>query len=181
MLCPEPKRARTEAVEPSSGGSSAEDGENRSSVAVRRSPRERSAVHRFVAGPAHGQVHSFETARFHIVPPNGWHRFLWKMDCSALNTLKYNGELPPPAAPHACWMLPSSDEMAVRIAEIQPQLAAAGWKTLTCDAALVSKLSNKQTLRDHAEEVRHDWPTPVGMYPYTGPASTCRHAPAQPP
>ena len=119
----------------------------------RRSPRKRSAVHRFVAGPAHGDVHSFERAQFHVVPPNGWHRFLWKMGCSALNTLKYAGELPPPAAPHPCWILPSSDEMAVRIAQIQPQLAAAGWKTLTCDPHLVSKLSNKRRLREYAEQV----------------------------
>jgi hypothetical protein len=139
------KRSRSE---PPSGSS---EGENRSSV--RRSSRERAAVQRYVAGPAHGDSYSFETARFHIVPPNGWHRFLWKMGCSALNTLKYNGELPPPVAPCPCWLLPSSDEMAVRIAEIQPQLAAAGWRTLTCDAALVSRLSNKQRLREHAEEL----------------------------
>jgi hypothetical protein len=144
------KRGRPEG--PSSSGPAREEGEPRNGV--RRSTRERSAVHRFVAGPAHGDVHSFETARFHVVPPNGWHRFLWEMGCSALNTLKYHGELPPPVAPHSCWMLPSSDEMAVRLATIAPQLKAAGWKTLTCDPALVHKLSNKQRLREHAEEVR---------------------------
>ena len=53
------KRSRSE---PPSGSS---EGENRSSV--RRSSRERAAVQRYVAGPAHGDSYSFETARFHIV------------------------------------------------------------------------------------------------------------------
>ena len=104
--------------------SGSSEGENRSSV--RRSSRERAAVQRYVAGPAHGDSYSFETARFHIVPPNGWHRFLWKMGCSALNTLKYNGELPPPVAPCPCWLLPSSDEMAVRF---PPRAARASLST----------------------------------------------------
>jgi hypothetical protein len=53
------KRSRSE---PPSGSS---EGENRS---VRRSSRERAAVQRYVAGPAHGDSYSFETARFHSVP-----------------------------------------------------------------------------------------------------------------
>lgn len=137
---------------PPSGESSAagEDGENR---AVRRSTRERSAVQRFVAGPAHGDSHSYETARFHLVPPNGWHRFVWKMGCQALNTLKYSGELPPPTAPGPCWLLPSSDDMAQRIADIQPQLVAAGWKILTSEPELVFKLSNKVSFREYSESI----------------------------
>jgi carbamoylphosphate synthase large subunit len=41
--------------------------------------------------------------------------------------------------------------MAVTIARLQGELLAAGWKLLTCDHNLVSRLSNKVSLREHAE------------------------------
>mmetsp|Transcript_69033 Transcript_69033/g.114743 ORF Transcript_69033/g.114743 Transcript_69033/m.114743 type:complete len:330 (-) Transcript_69033:392-1381(-) len=120
---------------------------------VRRSSRARGHMHRFVAGPAGGGSHIFESAKFHFVPANGWHRFVWKMGCSALNTIKWKGERPLPTAPRACWLLPATDEMAIVIARLQSQLLAAGWKLLTCDERVVAQLSNKASLRDYAEKI----------------------------
>ncbi len=52
-------------------------------VAIRRSSRSRSSVTRFVAGSATlSDSYSFESPRFHLVPANGWHRFLWQMRCA---------------------------------------------------------------------------------------------------
>lgn len=91
-------------------------------------------------------------AKFHLVPKNGWHPFLKRMECDAANTIKWFGKGPVPTAPDDCWLLPASDEMAVCIAELQWQLLGAGWKLLTCAPQVVSKLSNKARLHDHAKE-----------------------------
>lgn len=58
-----------------------------------------------------------------------------------------------PEAPDDCWMLPTSDEMSVCIAEMQSTLLAAGWKVLTCAPSTVSKLSNKASLHDYARDL----------------------------
>jgi len=146
------------------------DGEN---APVRRSGRERGHVNRFVAGPAStADSHCFESPKFHLVPANGWHRFVWKMGCSALNTIKWNGETPLPTAPCPCWLLPASDEMALTIARLRPQLVAAGWMVLSSAESTIARLSNKLGLREHAEQLgmldhlpRH-WSTPAeAQYP----------------
>jgi len=89
-------------------------------------------------------------AKFHLVPKNGWHPFVKKMGCSAENTIKWFGEGPVPLAPADCWLLPTSDEMALCIASMQPALAAAGWKLLTCAPHTVNRLSNKAGLYHYA-------------------------------
>lgn len=91
-------------------------------------------------------------AKFHLVPKNGWHPFLKRMDCSAVNTIKWFGEGPVPSAPEDCWLLPTSDEMAVYIATMQTTLLAAGWKLLTCAPHTVHNLSNKARLYQYARE-----------------------------
>lgn len=133
----------TDSVSPLSSGGGA-----------RRSKRERCEMHRFVAGPAQGDAHSYESAKFHLVPANGWHRFVWGMGCHALNTIKWKGEKPLPAAPWApCWLLPATDDMAVTIARLRPQLLAAGWQLLTSDEEVVERLSNKAALARYAAEL----------------------------
>ena len=69
--------------------------------------------------------------------------------------------LPIPTAPGESWLLPSTDAAALWIASYQLGLLAAGWRLLTADAPLVSKLGNKATLRAHAESlgVLHVLPT----------------------
>lgn len=58
-----------------------------------------------------------------------------------------------PIAPCPCWLLPASDDMSVRIATLRQELLAAGWKLLTCESGVVSKLSNKASLHELAEEI----------------------------
>ena len=69
--------------------------------------------------------------------------------------------LPIPMVPAESWLLPSTDEAAMWIASYALGLHAAGWRLLTADAALVSKLGNKATLRAHAEAlgILHVLPT----------------------
>mmetsp|Transcript_36949 Transcript_36949/g.106410 ORF Transcript_36949/g.106410 Transcript_36949/m.106410 type:complete len:350 (-) Transcript_36949:163-1212(-) len=89
-------------------------------------------------------------AKFHFVPANGWHPDLCKMHCSARNTIEWAGKGPVPSAPCDCWLLPTSDKMAVRIAQLQAELVEAGWKVLTCHPRTVQRLSNKAKLYKHA-------------------------------
>mmetsp|Transcript_30669 Transcript_30669/g.77491 ORF Transcript_30669/g.77491 Transcript_30669/m.77491 type:complete len:385 (-) Transcript_30669:57-1211(-) len=86
-------------------------------------------------------------AKFHFVPRTGWHPHLKEMGCDARNTLKWKGQGPVPEAPEDCWMLPTSDEMALCIAQLRTQLSASGWKLLTCEPHIVSGLSNKAALQ----------------------------------
>lgn len=94
-----------------------------------------------------------QDAKFHLVPKNGWHPFVKRMRCSAVNTIKWFGEGPVPQAPDDCWLLPTSDAMALRIAQQQVSLAAAGWKVLTCAPQTVNTLSNKASMAHHAKEL----------------------------
>jgi len=94
------------------------------------------------------------SAKFHFVPRNGWHPFLKKMGCSARNTMAWRGEAPVPSPPNNdCWLLPTSDEMALSIAQQQSHLLSAGWKLLTCSPSIVYRLSNKANLHRHAEQM----------------------------
>lgn len=50
-------------------------------------------------------------------------------------------------------MLPTSDEMALLIAQLQSQLLLAGWKLLTCSPSTLERLSNKAKLQQHARQI----------------------------
>lgn len=95
------------------------------------------------------------SAKFHFVPRNGWHPFLKRMGCSARNTMAWHGgDAPVPTPPNGdCWLLPTSDEMALCIAQRQAQLLSAGWKLLTCSPGTVYRLSNKSNLHRHADNL----------------------------
>ena len=122
---------------------------------MRKSQRLKRGVGRFVAGTANlADPHAFESPRFHIVPQNGWHRFLWKLDIHALNTLPWNGHTQPPKPPCPCFILPASDEIAIVIANEKETLENMGWKTFTCDADIIQRLQNKVMLRDYAERLK---------------------------
>jgi len=108
-------------------------------------------------------------ARFHFVPRNGWHPFLRKMHCAARNTMEWVGKAPVPKSPGDCWLLPTSDEMAVSIARLQSPLAEAGWKLLTCSPRTVLTLSNKAMLYERARAVGREWAMPR-QYPSPGEA-----------
>jgi len=91
--------------------------------------------------------------RFQVVPAFLWNRQLRMMSCSVDSSLDWSGGEPVPLAPHSCWLLPCTDEFAVHIAERQEQLEQAGWRLLTCEPNLVSRLSNKADLHRHAEDL----------------------------
>lgn len=112
-------------------------------------------------------VHPCGSAKFHFVPKNGWHPSLREMGCDARNTIRWKGKGPIPAASESCWMLPTSDEMAICIAQLQGALLAAGWKLLTCAPGTVTRLSNKALLQKYASEVGLSSAMPES---YRGPA-----------
>jgi hypothetical protein len=123
---------------------------------IRKSARDKRAPDNFVAGSATlASPHAFETPRFHVVPANGWHRFLWKMKCHALNTIRWSGakneRLPVP--PQPCFLLPASDEIALVIADERAALEKLGWKLLTCDVDVIDRLQSKVRLRDYGEKL----------------------------
>jgi len=97
-----------------------------------------------------GSFHGPE--RFHLVPDTvRWEKPLSRLGLGAHNLLSWKGEGPPPPPPPqpagvkwgACWLLPTTDGAAVLIAARRHELSASGWRLLTCDAAVVSALSNK--------------------------------------
>lgn len=90
--------------------------------------------------------------RFHLTPNTvGWHRALQRMGIGAYNSLTWRGGEPLPAPPtRGCWLLPASDLAALAIARQREQLAALGWRLLTCAPRLVSALSNKLRFRELA-------------------------------
>ena len=91
-------------------------------------------------------------ARFHVVPRKGWDVFLRRMACEAANDSDWCGgetSLPLPGR-ETCWLLPATDEMALSLSQLQKPLENVGWRLLTCDAALIAKLSNKVLLHAHA-------------------------------
>jgi len=94
-------------------------------------------------------------ARFHVVPDTvRWQRRgMQQLGIGAYNVLGWRGGHPLPAAPPTpggCWLLPSTDGAALAIARQRAELAAAGWRLLTCGAALVARLGDKAALREHA-------------------------------
>ena len=135
----------------------------------RRSVRDRCVVDRYVARPAERPV---APVRYHLVPENGWNDHTRQLRCGMNNVIEWDGNLPLPAAPSSpCWLLPAKDDMALCISRLQHEIIAAGWKVrlsparsagaetrvappsrlraqvLTCDEAVISRLSNKAKVR----------------------------------
>mmetsp|Transcript_55303 Transcript_55303/g.171332 ORF Transcript_55303/g.171332 Transcript_55303/m.171332 type:complete len:250 (+) Transcript_55303:168-917(+) len=73
------------------------------------------------------------------------------MGCSVHNTLDWQGGEPVPVAERPCWLLPASDRVAVEIAERREELQAAGWKVLTSEPHVVSRLDNKAAFQEYAQ------------------------------
>jgi len=91
-------------------------------------------------------------AKYILTPQNDWHSFTKRMGGSAAAMLRWSGgPLPLPPREGECWLLPSEDEAAVRIARLREPLVAAGWKVLTAAEAVVQRLGNKARFRDYAE------------------------------
>jgi len=68
--------------------------------------------------------------------------------------MTWKGRDPLPAAPgHPCWLLPTSDDVAVEIARRRSDLRGMGWSILSCDPLVVQKLSDKAMLQDYAQEL----------------------------
>lgn len=97
---------------------------------------------------------SIKRARFELVPENGWHRYVVHFSCDISNLIKWRGERPIPQTSNPSWLLPTKDDLAVRMAQMQVEIRQAGWKVLTCDPDIVAMLCNKSSLRDHAEKIR---------------------------
>lgn len=100
-------------------------------------------------------------ARFHMSPrTTGWQTSLGKIYCGAYNDMKWAGELPLPNPPTqcnangsflGCWLLPATDEVAIAIAKYGNELTRKGWRVLTCNEQIISRLNNKWEFRKHAE------------------------------
>jgi hypothetical protein len=99
-------------------------------------------------------------ARFHVTPKNGWERFLQDLEFEVgtncvHNHLEWTQSLPLPPAPKgfACWLLPCRDVAAVEIARHQDGLRALGWKLLTCEPHVVSRIGQKANLYAYAKSL----------------------------
>ena len=92
--------------------------------------------------------------RFHIVPTSvRWHKKLQMMGIGAHNTLNWSEALLKEGPASHCWLLPGTDKVALHIAHHRRELSMAGWKVLSCDHTVVARLSNKRSLRAHAESL----------------------------
>ena len=92
---------------------------------------------------------------FHLVPDKGWHPYLQRLDCDVNNNLDWEGSQPlprPPSQDRTCWLIPTTDTMAVTLARHRIALRGLGWKLLSCDDTLVATLGDK--VRLHALAVR---------------------------
>ena len=109
------------------------------------------------------QLSQASLPRFHMSPSTtGWQSALGKLYIGAFNSMAWGGGLPLPDAPEhparasggkRCWLLPATDVVAVGIARWRKQLEAKGWRVLTCDEMVISRLSNKVAFRDHAHKL----------------------------
>uniref|UniRef100_A0A7S3BF86 ATP-grasp domain-containing protein n=1 Tax=Haptolina ericina TaxID=156174 RepID=A0A7S3BF86_9EUKA len=93
-------------------------------------------------------------ARYILTPQNDWHSFVKRMGggCAAMLRWKEQDEtIPLPPHPHECWLLPTEDEAAARIAKLREPLVREGWKVLTAPEHVVQQLSNKARFREFAE------------------------------
>jgi hypothetical protein len=137
-----------------------EDGENVADEnvrGIRRSGRERSIVERYVPtlvqSKRTSERHRQASARFHITPMNEWQWLVKKMNFRMRNTLEWRTGCPLPRPPAPCWLLPCKDDTAVEIAKHRDDLRAAGWKLLTCEPHVVSRIGNKANLHAYATEL----------------------------
>lgn len=95
-----------------------------------------------------------DAVRFHVVPRAGWDACVRGMKCSVRNCLTWKGRDPLPVPPSdSCWLLASSDSVSLAIARRQRELCAQGWKLLTSDPEIISRLSDKALLNGLAEEI----------------------------
>jgi len=140
-------------------GRQGEDGENvrgENVAAIRRSGRERSGVDRYVPtlvqSKRTGDDHRVG-ARFHITPSNEWQWLVKKMNVRVRNTLEWRAGCPLPSTTAPCWLLPCKDDTAVEIAAHREELRAAGWKLLTCEPHVVSRIGQKANLHAYACEM----------------------------
>jgi hypothetical protein len=98
-----------------------------------------------------------EPERFHLAPQTvRWGRPLSRLGVGAHNSLTWAGDGPLPILPancgaRGCWLLPATDAAALSIASRQNDLAAAGWRLLTCDPATVRTLSHKRAFHTLAQ------------------------------
>ena len=178
------KRSRTDATcaeNPSADmhGKRVPCGENQQGIdnlhgSVRRSARERSSVERYeptsVVYGKHGKLR--HPPRFHITPMNEWHWLVKKMNSSVRNTLEWRSGAKLPRPPVSCWLLPCKDDTAVEIAKYRHELRALGWKLLTCEPHVVSRIGQKANLHAYAVELGQTkflpqhYPTPAtASYP----------------
>ena len=131
------------------------DGENVADENLRRSGRERSSVERYVPAVAHSKrvARLRHPPRFHITPVNEWHWLVKKMNISVRNTLEWRNGDDLPSPPVSCWLLPCKDDTAVEIAKYRDELRALGWKLLTCEPHVVSRIGQKANLHAYAKEL----------------------------
>lgn len=103
------------------------------------------------------EVHEWGPANdileYQLAPCVYWNRDLKRIGCAIGNTLDWKGGEPVPGTPNPCWLLPASDVVAVEIARLQEQLRHAGWRLLTCEPDVVSRLDNKATFHQYALEL----------------------------
>lgn len=93
-----------------------------------------------------------EKVRFHCVPRKGWDRYFRGMRCEARNIIAWKGRGDPPEPPlKGCWLLPTSDEAAVAVAQQQAALTALGWRLVTSSPEVIVNLGNKARLQDYAK------------------------------
>jgi len=122
---------------------------------VRRSGRERSTIERYVPTSAVNskKVRTRAPPRFHITPSNEWQWLVKKMNISVRNTLEWRRGTPLPVAANAgtCWLLPCKCDTAVEIGVYADELAANGWKLLTCPGDIIGRIGNKANLFLHAK------------------------------
>ena len=86
-----------------------------------------------------------------LVPKTGWQGEVSKMRCGARNDLRFTLK-PPTLAPNkGCWLVPTCDSLAVRVAEQADSLRALGWQLVTCEARLVEELGCKAGLKRFAQ------------------------------
>lgn len=121
--------------------------EKKSTSSPRRSTRMRTCIERYVPG-----LSASRPPKFHIVPRNEWDWLVRKLGCSTRNMLEWSGGTPLPAPPASggCWLLPCKCVTSVEIAKSQHELAAMGWKLLTCSPSVVARIGQKANLHNYA-------------------------------
>lgn len=152
------QQKRKRATSPPSGESSSTENDSgrAQGAGCRRSCRERNGVERYVPTGVLGKRVSQDRlpTRFHITPMNEWEWLLRKVNLCVRNRLEWRNGTPLPTAPaHSCWLLPCKDDTAVEIAKHQDALRALGWKVLTCQPHVVSRIGQKANLHAYAKSL----------------------------